>query len=436
MYEQQQRLSFASKSEIEAYQSKAFIELIEYVSEKSPFYSALFNSNNIDIKNIKSIHDLVKLPVTTKDDIAKNNQDFICIPTEEIIDYITTSGTVGDPVTLIMNNADLDRLAYNEYSSFINAGCTKKDIIQLMTTIDKRFMAGLAYFLGARKLGAGIIRVGAGMPELQWDTILRIKPTVLVAVPSFIVKLIEYAQKNQIDFKNTSIKKAICIGEPLRNTDFTLNTLGKKIKDNWDIELYSTYASTEMATAFTECTHGHGGHQIPELIIVEFLNEQNEPVKENEAGEVTITTLGVQGMPLIRYKTGDVVYHYNEPCKCGRNTTRLGPIIGRKNQMIKFKGTTIFPSSIYDVLNSVNEIHAYLIEVSTNEIGTDEILIKIATKESVNPHFEKEMKDHFRAKLRVAPQIEICTKEYLHSIQFKESLRKPILFIDNRVENY
>ncbi|MEI6311005.1 MAG: AMP-binding protein [Bacteroidota bacterium] len=432
MYENQDKLAFQSKEQIHAFQSDSLQRLVSYVNTHSPYYRRLFKEKKINIKTIQQVEDLIHLPITTKEDLAKNNSDFICVPTHEIIDYITTSGTVGDPVTLITNDADLNRLAYNEYISFKNAGCTSHDIIQLMTTIDKRFMAGLAYFLGARKLGAGIIRVGAGMPELQWDSILRIKPTVLVAVPSFIIKLVDYAIKNNIDYKNCSIKKAICIGEPLRNEDFSLNTLGRKIKEHWDLELYSTYASTEMATAFTECVCGVGGHQIPELILVEFLDDHNKPVAAGQAGEVTITTLDVQGMPLIRYKTGDVVKHYTDTCACGRNTTRLGPVIGRKNQMIKYKGTTLFPSSIYDVLNNLNEIHSYLIEISTNEIGTDDILVKVSTKEKVDESFVKELKDHFRAKLRVAPSIEICSIEDLHAIQYKESLRKPILFIDKR----
>ena len=435
MWSINENIANKNRNDIEEFQYNKLIETLNYLKNKSPYYQKLFTDNDITISKLKSLKDISNLPITTKEDLAKYNQDFICIPPREIIDYITTSGTVGDPVTLIMNDADLNRLAYNEYISFKNAGCTADDIIQLMTTIDKRFMAGLAYFLGARMLGAGVSRVGAGMPELQWDSIIRMKPTVLVAVPSFILKLIDYAEKNNIDYKNSSIKKAICIGEPLRNNDFSLNTLGQKINDKWKIKLFSTYASTEMATAFTECEYSCGGHQIPDLIITEFLDENSKPVKSGEAGEVTITTIGVEGMPLLRYKTGDVVIHYDEPCKCGRNTTRLGPIIGRKNQMIKYKGTTIFPSTIYDVLNSIAEIHSYLIEISTNNIGTDDVLIKVSTKMDVSQTFEKELKDHFRAKLRVAPNIEICSKEILHAIQFNETLRKPILFIDKRTES-
>ena len=200
----------------------------------------------------------------------------------------------------------LQRLAYNEYTSFTCAGGAADDIYQLMLTLDRQFMAGMAYYSGIRKLGAGIIRVGPGVPSLQWETISRLKPTAIVAVPSFILKLIQYAKEHAIDINKSSVKKAICIGENIRNTDFSLNVLGKKITEAWDIKLYSTYASTEMQTAFTECNEGKGGHHNPELLIVELLDENNQPVDAGKPGEVTITTLGVEGMPLLRYKTGDI----------------------------------------------------------------------------------------------------------------------------------
>jgi phenylacetate-CoA ligase len=300
-----------------------------------------------------------------------------------------------------------------------------------MTTIDRRFMAGLAYFLGVRKLGAGIIRVGNGMPELQWDTIRRFHPNAFITVPSFILKLIEYAEEKGIDFKSSSIRRAICIGEPLRYPDFSLTTLSSKIREKWDIQLYSTYASTEMGTAFTECRHGIGGHHHPELIIVEFLDDDNLPVADDEPGEVTITTLGVEGMPLLRFKTGDVCYHYTEPCACGRTTMRLGPVLGRKQQMIKYKGTTLYPPALYDILDNVEGIQNYFVEVYTNTIGTDEILIHIGSKLQGDA-FEKEIKDHFRAKLRVAPQIIFEPTDHIERMLHPESGRKAAKFVDHR----
>jgi phenylacetate-CoA ligase len=243
--------------------------------------------------------------------------------------------------------------------------------------------------------------------------------------------LIEYAEQEKIDYRNSSLKKAVCIGEPIRNPDFSLGPIGTRIIEKWDLTLYSTYASTEMSTAFTECGQGRGGHHHPELIIVEFLDEQDKPVREKEAGEVTVTTLGVEGMPLLRYKTGDICFHYTEPCPCGRQTMRLGPVIGRKNQMIKFKGTTLYPYALYDILDNLKEVVNYVVEVYTDEIGTDQILIRIGC-EQIPQGFEKEIKDHFRARLRVAPAIRFESIDYINKIQNPSSGRKAVKFIDHR----
>ncbi|MBU2651993.1 MAG: AMP-binding protein [Bacteroidetes bacterium] len=425
------RIEQIPEKEIKRYQESRLPELLEYLNNNSPFYRQSFENNRIEISKIRRLEDLSLLPVTTKDHLHRQNDDFICVPSQKIIDIVTTSGTLGDPVKFVMTDHDLDRLAYNEYLSFLCAGGTPNDVYQLMTTIDRRFMAGLAYFLGVRRLGAGIVRVGNGMPELQWDTILRMNPNTLIAVPSFILKLIEWAEEQGVDYRSSSIRKAVCIGEPLRNPDFSLTTLAGKIHEKWDIELYSTYASTEMATAFTECRHGAGGHHHPELIIVEFLDDHDQPVGDDEPGEVTITTLGVEGMPLLRFRTGDVCYHYNEPCACGRTTMRLGPVIGRKNQMIKFKGTTLYPPALYDILDNIREIEHYIVEVYTNEIGTDEILIRIGCN-NVTEGFEKKLKDHFRASLRVAPTISFEDPKTIEKLKFPEDKRKAVTFIDHR----
>ncbi|WP_409417722.1 AMP-binding protein [Flavobacterium sp. PS2] len=421
-----------SLEEIKVFQEQKLVELLTYISQNSPYYKDLFEKKNIDVSTIKTLEDLQLLPATTKEDLQNNNDDFLCVPVSKIIDFATTSGTLGDPVTFGLTDADLDRLAYNEAISFDCAGIKEGDIVQLMTTIDRKFMAGLAYFLGLRKLKVGVIRVGAGIPELQWDSILKYNPSYLITVPSFLLKLIEYAESHNIDYNNSSIKGAICIGESLRNQDFSMNILSKKITEKWNIKLFSTYASTEMSTAFTECEHQNGGHHHPELIIVEVLDENNNRVKNGEAGELTFTTLGIEAMPLLRFKTGDIVQLHDTPCACGRNTLRVGPVIGRKKQMIKYKGTTLYPPAMNDVLSDFDAIENHIIEIFTNDLGTDEILIKIAVK-SQSSELLQEIKDHFRAKLRVTPKIEFTSKEILNPLVFNPMSRKPIRFFDNRI---
>lgn len=417
---------------IKKYQEVRLCETMEYLNAKSPFYSKMFNDNHIDIEKIKTIESLQEIPFTEKKDLQLYNEDFICVQKEKIIDYITTSGTLGDPVTFACSEKDLQRLAYNEKISFICAGLRPGNIMQLMTTIDKRFMAGLAYFLGIRDLGASIIRVGNGIPELQWDTIRRIKPDTILCVPSFILRLIQYAEEHGIDYKNSTIRRIIGIGEGLRDQKFNLNLLGKKIKEKWDVQLFATYSSTEMSATFPECEYGCGGHHHPELIIVEIIGENDAPVKDGEVGEVVITTLGVETMPLLRFRTGDMASIHTEPCRCGRKSFRISPLVGRKNNMIKLKGTTLYPPAIFDVLDNTEYVENYVVYIDYNSTGTDEVLVKIGLRHTPEFDVVKELKDRFRARIRVAPEIEITPVEIIQKINFPATSRKPVKLIDNR----
>lgn len=413
-------------------QEQKLQELLQYLAANSPFYQELFARHQITIGRIKTLNDLALLPTTEKDDLQQRNNDFLCVPRSKIIEYTSTSGTLGSPVTIPLTDNDLNRLALNEYNSFSCADGSSADTYQLMLTLDRQFMAGIAYYSGIRKMGAGIIRLGPGVPSLQWETIKRLQPTAIIAVPSFILKLIAFAKTNGIDMNSTSVKKAICIGENIRNTDFTLNTLGKKITEEWNIQLYSTYASTEMQTAFTECGAGRGGHHQPELVIVELLDDNNQPVSPNTPGEVTITTLGVEAMPLLRYKTGDICTYLDEPCTCGRTTKRLSPLIGRKKQMIKFKGTTLYPPALFDLLNEREEILDFVVEISSNDVGLDEVQLYLVPAND-SEECDHQIRAYLQARLRVSPHIKYLTPEEIQKIQFPEAGRKAVKFIDKRV---
>lgn len=136
-------------------------------------------------------------------------------------------------------------------------------------------------------------------------------------------------------------------------------------------------------------------------------------------------------MPLLRFKTGDMVKAHTSSCACGRNTMRLGPVVGRKKQMIKYKGTTLYPPAMDNILNDFNEVENYIIEIFHNAIGTDEILIKIVTQTPTEDLLH-DIKDHFRAKLRVSPKIEFHDKKDIQKLQFPKLSRKPVIVIDKR----
>lgn len=403
--------------------SKILKTALEYAQLHSPYYQRTLK--NIDFSNEQNVlTTLNNLPFTTKDDLSQNNSDFLAVALNEVAEFVTTSGTSGEPVTIYLTKKDLLRLASNEKSSLETAGATSDDIFQLMCTIDKQFMAGLAYYLGVQEIGAGLIRIGPGVPALQWKSILQNKPTVLIAVPSFIVNLIDYAKSNSIDFNATSVRSIVCIGEPIREDNLELNVLGKRITEDWNIELYSTYASTEMAAAFTECRAQSGGHLNEDLIFLEVIKEDGVAAQHGEVGEVIITSLGAEGTPLVRYKTGDLARLYTEKCSCGKSTPRLGPIIGRKNQMIKYKGTTIFPNSIYEIFDAVPQITCYKVEISKDYLGNDAITVllekRIEKSETLSTIIEQ-----CQSKLRVVPHFVFLETDYLRSQVFKKNSRKP-----------
>ncbi len=402
-------------------QFQQIVHTLDYVLTHSPFYQRHFSKAALENVTPETFR---MLPFTNKEDLSLNNRDFLCVSPNQIAEYVTTSGTSGKPVTIYLTKKDLLRLAKNEKESFELTGAKTGDLFQLMTTIDKQFMAGLAYYLGVQELNAGMIRIGPGVPALQWNSILENKPTILIAVPSFLINLIDYAKQNGININESSVRSVICIGEPIREDDLSENVLAKRIHADWNIELFSTYASTEMGAAFTECTAHQGGHLNEDLIYLEVLDEEGKEVPHGEKGEIVISTIGTEGTPLIRYKTGDVARIYREPCTCGRNSVRVGPILGRKNQMIKFKGTTIFPPSIYEIFDSRSEVSCYKIEVSKDYLGHDTITILLENRIEHSPVMNEIIED-CKAKLRVVPHFVFLETDYLRSQVFKNHMRKP-----------
>ncbi|MDR2627923.1 MAG: phenylacetate--CoA ligase family protein, partial [Dysgonamonadaceae bacterium] len=181
--------------------------------------------------------------------------------------------------------------------------------------------------------------------------------------------------------------------------------------------------------------YGCGGHHHPELIVCEIIDENGAIVNDGSIGELVVTTLGVEGMPLLRFKTGDLVCTHTDACRCGRTTMRVSPVVGRANHMVKYKGTTLYPPAIFDVLDNTPYVENYLVEVGYNDSGNDDVLVKAGVRPSGEfeiPNLIKDLKDRFRAKIRVAPNIEICPADLIRKINFPDISRKPVKFIDKR----
>jgi phenylacetate-CoA ligase len=426
---QYRNIEFFPPARIREVQEARLREHLRYCAEASPYYRTVLKAAGIDENEITPSR-LAELPLTDKSAIEEYNVDFCAVPLSKIVDIVLSSGTTGKPIRMMYTDHDLRRLAYNEERSFAGVGISDHDTVLLTCTIDRCFVAGLAYFLGITSLGAAAIRNGRASLESHLEAVKRMWPTVIVGVPSFLRKLGLFLREAGMDPAKTAVSRLVCIGEPLRRRDLQPLKVGEDLEAIWEAKTYSTYASSEIVTTFCECPAQQGGHLHPDLAIVEIVDDEGKVLPSGETGEVVVTPMAVEGMPLVRFKTGDISFLIDQPCTCGRNSIRLGPILGRKNQMMKVKGTTLYPQAIYTILEEMGEVEEYYITVTGASDLSDAITVHAAVND---PRLTAEMiRDKLQARLRVKPAVILADEKSVRDQVYTPTSRKPIRFFDRR----
>jgi phenylacetate-CoA ligase len=416
---------------IAALQQTAWEQTWRQALARSPFYRERLGRFG-GPQSAPSLHgDFTSLPTLNKAMLSENPDAFVCVPAERVVDIVTTSGSTGRPLLCRLTEADMQRLALNEYHSFRCAGLSSADTVLLAVTLDRCFIAGMAYFMGLRMHGCGIVRAGAAAPLLSLDMLQRTRANVVVGVPSSLLLLAEKAAEAGCDPSRLGVRKLICIGEPIRQPDFALNRAGELLAQRWQARLYSTYGNTELAASLCECDAGCGGHLHPELLYLEALDEAGRPVPAGEVGELTATTFGVEAMPLIRYRTGDYAALHPEPCACGRQTLRVGPIVGRASHKLKLKGTTIFPATLKAVLDTTPGISAWVILARKGADGSDTVEVRLASVAGAEAALPA-LRERFRGEAKVAPLLSLASAAEIEALQLPEGARKRRYFVDLR----
>jgi len=438
-FAQYERIEFCAPDEICSMQSRLLREHVAYCATHSSYYRGALAEHGLEVDSLDAL-ELIDLPITDKDQLSRHNQEFFAVDPSQVADIVFSSGTTGAPTQIIYTEGDLGRLAYNEKQSMIACGLSSDDIVLLTCTMDRCFIAGLAYFVGVRACGAAAIRNGHGTLESHGDVIRRVAPSVIIGVPSFLVKLGSYLIGAGMDLQTSSVKKLICIGEPLRDADMHALQMTEDLERLWGADAFSTYASSETVTTFGECVEKHGGHLHPELAIVEILDDAGHAMPDGSIGEIVVTPLGIEGMPLIRYRTGDIGFLDSAPCACGRQSPRLGPIVGRRKQMLKIQGTSLYPQAVHSVLDEMSEVREYYLEVfPAMETLADRLVIHLSlangvaevgdTDEGARPAVVRLL----QARLRVTPEVEVHTHAEICQIVFTPHSRKPVRFVDRRI---
>ena len=396
------------------------------------FYQELYGRLGIDPLSITDFARFAELPFTTRGDIDRDPEAFGVLKPGSIRDIALTSGTTGEPVVVPYTEGDLLRLAFNECVAYHSVGVRPGDRVLLTATLDRCFIAGLAYYQGVTMLGAEAIRSGPGQPARQWQIIEKLKPRVMVGVPSFLIEVGRWGQRNGVDVAASPIDTIITIGEPARKPDLNPNSLGGLLQEIWGARVYSSYGATEFETAFGECPAAAGGHVHPELMIAEIVDDEGRVLPDGIPGEVVVTPLGVEGFPLVRFRTGDIARMYSGQCACGWQTKRLGPLEGRLAQRLKFKGTTLYPETIFHCLQEMADVHGAYVEIRTaadDADGADDVTVVVGCDVALS---EENVVSILQARLRVRPKVVIRSSAEVTAVMTAEGGRKPKKFFDYR----
>jgi phenylacetate-CoA ligase len=385
----------------------------------------------VDVDGVRTLEDLARLPLTSREDVEKRGCDFWAAPREGITEIVATTGTTGEPLYIAMTRWDLERLGENERRGFTWLGARPGDRFHIAITLDNLFVAGLAYHLGLSMVGASAFRVGAQPLRRHLDLMKQLRPDGLIAVPSLLLALARRARADGEDLATFAPRRALLIGDSIRGADLRSNTLGRLLEEAWGGDIFSTYGLTEAGLAFHECPAHQGLHSHPDLLIVEIVDDAGRPVSEGETGELVITTLQVEGTPLIRYRTGDVTFLVPGVCPCGRGGARIGPILGRKQQRMKVKGTTVYPKAIEDALFSVDGVENFVIEAHRGDGDTDRLVVRVGTLRD-DPAFPGMLGEALYAKMRVTPEIHLASPAEVDVLLFEGGRRKPRVFVDLR----
>ncbi len=402
-----------SREELEKLQLERLKTTIEQ-AVKSPFYSKLYAEKGIDASTITSIDDIRKLPFTTKQDMRDNYPfGFLACNQSEVVRLHSSSGTTGNPTVICHTKRDIETWANRVARSFYMVGLRNTDVIQNSSGYGM-FTGGLGMQAGIEALGAMSIPAAAGNSLRQIKFIMDFGTTAIHAIPSYALRLADVFEEVGIDPKTQTHLTTFLIGaEP--HTEETR----RKIEERFGVKAYNSFGMTEMSgpgVAF-ECQEQNGMHIWEDSYLVEIVDPDTlEPVPDGEIGELVLTTLDREAMPLIRYRTRDLTRILTEKCPCGRTHRRLDRMKGRSDDMFIVKGVNIFPMQIEKILMQFPELGTnYLITIepidNNDVIFVDVELASLTTDNYIElQNLGKEITRRIKDEILVTPKVRLVSK--------------------------
>ena len=424
-----------SRGEIEALQLKRLQKTVKRVYEKVEPYRRKMVEAGVKQEDIKSLKDLSKLPFVTKQDMRDNYPfGLFAVPKDELVRIHASSGTTGKPTVVGYTKKDLDM--WTECVSRIAAlgGATKKDVAQICFGYGM-FTGALGLHFGLENIGAAIVPSSTGNTEKQIMFMKDFGTTLLVATPSYALRIGEVAQQIGVDPKTDLNVRIGLVGSELLT-----EAMRTEMHKMWgeDMLVTSNYGMSELMGPGVsgECEYLCGMHINEDFFIPEIIDPKTgEVLPPGEKGELVITCIYKEALPLIRYRTKDVTRLIYEPCKCGRTTVRMENLDGRTDDMLKIRGVNVFPSQIEEVLLGIDEIGPHYEIIVTRKNHSDILEIRVELVRPVDVYkeleeLEKKIKHRLRIVLGLDAKIRLESPNTLQRFEGKakriKDLRKDV----------
>ncbi len=424
-------IELMDKSDLERLQLKRLKYMLNYVYERSKFYHDRFREAGLRPSDLRSLKDIQKFPFTTKEDLRREaypyGGPFLCVPREKIICYHMSSGSTGIPTVGAYTYKDYETWMNIMARCYVTAGVGEGDIVMNIYGYGL-FTGGLGFHGSAHLVGASVIPWSVGRTKAMIKALVDYKATVITGTPSYEYYVAELIKEMGID-----PERDLALRVAIPGAEMWTEVMRKRIEEGLGLRARGggardIYGTTEAIGpgAGQECVFEQGFHFWVDNWYLEIIDPKtNEPVGPGEEGEIVITHLTREGLPLVRYRQGDLTVLDDEPCGCGRKAfPRCKRIRGRVDDAIHYRGVNIWPSAIQEALLKFPEVKEYQVELDKTRIP-NELTIRIEVEKAVlekrerNAHFMKALLDELRGAIFVTPRVELVEEGSLPRFEGK-----------------
>ncbi len=436
-------IEYLEKKDMEHIQLMRLKQTVQRVYDHVPYYRGLMEQAQVTPEAIKHLSDIAKLPFSNKEDLRINYPfGLFAVAKDQIVRLHASSGTTGKPTVVGYTQHDLDMWSEAVKRLAVMAGATQEDVVQIAFGYGL-FTGAFGLHYGLEKLGATIIPISSGNTKKQLMMMQDLGTTILVSTPSYALHMGEIAKNMGID-----PKKDLQLRIGLFGGEGSSESVRKELEDVWGILATENYGMSELIGPGVsgECVHKMGMHINEDYFLAEIIDPVTQEVLEDgQIGELVITTLDKEALPLIRYRTKDLTRLIKEPCACGRTTKRMEKISGRSDDMLIIRGVNVFPTQIEEVMGEFDELAPHYEILLRKEGHLDTLEIKIELKTDMNldsyqylQNLEKEIKHRLRTMLNLQAIVSLVSPKTLQRFEGKAKRIKDLRKIqeENHETNY